>query len=274
MFYIPCESNSTNQLRSLTDVHLIPISTDPWVYIIQYYFRGEISFWGGIFAHSFIASIGSAMQNRALKTWKENNGDFCCLVFVRASLFMITLGSIFRPDHFRPVAQRSVRALYCMEFPIFQKPKYLLHFSSGFIPQISKHYTLDPIRAMNFSSVILVWNSVQSLIGNITMFSRGTSTRLLCRRKLCGKVWREWSHCYGEGEIRPHEDWKVCEKRLWLLGLSDWYPPLYGWPMFWKKGMWLSNSRQHTEEYAALFRAGVICLCIVCMSYRYQELFQ
>ncbi len=46
------------------------------------------------------------MQNRALKT-SENDGEFVC-----ASFFMIALGCIFGPGHFRPVAPRSVRALY------------------------------------------------------------------------------------------------------------------------------------------------------------------
>ncbi len=45
--------------------------------------KGDISFWGGISAHSFITLNGSPMQNRALKT-SENDGEFCncsCLTF-------------------------------------------------------------------------------------------------------------------------------------------------------------------------------------------------
>ena len=63
---------------------------------------------GGIFAHSFIALSGSAVQARASKT-SENDGD--CLVCFCASLFTIAFGCIFCPGHFGLVAPRAVLVL-------------------------------------------------------------------------------------------------------------------------------------------------------------------
>ena len=64
-----------------------------------------------------------------------------CLVFVRASLFMIALGCIYGPGHFMPVPPRSVRALTtCKIEP--QKFTFLREGGSGPVSQIF-HSLLD-----------------------------------------------------------------------------------------------------------------------------------